>query len=109
MMVGFGGVAAELFRDVVYRPAPVDETEALAMIGALKSAPLLDGFRGAPKADKAALAALIARLSSLAEAWRDDVAEIEINPVRVHAVGEGVTVVDALVVGRRAAAPPRPD
>jgi acyl-CoA synthetase (NDP forming) len=109
MMVGFGGVATELFRDVVYRPAPVDETEALVMIGALKSAPLLDGFRGAPKADKAALAALIARLSSLAEAWQDDVAEIEINPVRVHAVGEGVTVVDALVVGRRAAAPPRPD
>ncbi len=108
VMAGFGGIATELFRDVVYRPAPVDETEALAMIDALKSAPLLDGFRGAARADKAALAALIARLSSLADAWQDDVAEIEINPVRVHAAGEGVTVVDALVAGK-AAAPPRPD
>lgn len=108
IMAGFGGVATELFRDVVYRPAPVDEAEALAMIDALKSAPLLDGFRGAAAADKVALAALIARLSSLAEAWRDDVAELEINPVRVHAAGEGITIVDALVVGK-AAAPPRPD
>lgn len=108
VMVGFGGVATELFRDVVYRLAPVDEAEALAMIDALKSAPLLGGFRGAAKADKAALTALIARLSSLADAWHDDVAEIEINPVRVHAMGGGVTVIDALIVGK-AAAPLRPD
>jgi acetate---CoA ligase (ADP-forming) len=101
VMVGFGGVTTELFRDVVYRPAPVSETEAQAMIDELKSSPLLNGFRGAPRADKPALARLIAQISSLADDLRNDIAEIEINPVIVHDEGEGVTVIDALVAGRR--------
>ncbi|MEH2511735.1 acyl-CoA synthetase (NDP forming) [Nitrobacteraceae bacterium AZCC 1564] len=101
VMVGFGGVTTELFRDVVYRPVPVSEVAAWAMIDELKSSPLLNGFRGAPSADKAALAQLIAQISSLANDLRDDIAEIEINPVIVH--DEGVTVVDALVAGRRPA------
>jgi succinyl-CoA synthetase beta subunit len=102
VMAGLGGVATELFKDVVYRPAPVDVAEAATMIGELKSAALLNGFRGAPKADTAALAALIARLSQLAVALEDRVSEIEINPVRVHEDGAGITIVDALVVGRTA-------
>ncbi len=101
VMVGFGGVTTELFRDVVYRPAPLSAEEAVAMLNALKAAPLLHGFRGAPKADVAALADLIARVSQLAARHRDEIAEIEINPVRVHRDGEGVTVVDALVVPAR--------
>lgn len=102
VMAGLGGVATELFKDVVYRPAPVDVAEAATMIGELKSAALLNGFRGAPKADTAALAALIARLSQLAVALEDRVSEIEINPGRVHEEGAGITIVDALVVGRTA-------
>ena len=51
VMVGLGGITTELFRDVIYRPAPVGVTEAEAMLGELKAAPLLRGFRGAPKAD----------------------------------------------------------
>jgi len=101
VMVGLGGVTTELFRDVVYRPAPVSAAEALAMLDALKAAPLLHGFRGAPKADVAALAELIAQLSLLAARLREDVAEIEVNPVLVHPEGRGVTIVDALVVKRR--------
>ncbi len=100
VMVGLGGIATELFKDVVYRPAPVDKAEAMAMIGELKSATLLDGFRGAPKADTAALAALIARMSQLAAGLKDRVSEIEINPVRVHETGAGITIVDALIAGR---------
>jgi len=100
VMVGLGGVATELFRDVIYRPAPVDDAEAAAMIGELKSAALLSGFRGAPKADIATLAALIARISQLAAGLKDRVSEIEINPVRVHEEGAGVTIVDALIAGR---------
>ncbi|MEA2842223.1 MAG: hypothetical protein QOF41_3553 [Methylobacteriaceae bacterium] len=100
LMVGLGGVATELFNDVAYRPAPVSEEEAAAMLGELKSAPLLRGFRGAPPADISSLACLIARLSVIADAI--DVDEIELNPVIVHSKGQGVTIADALVVCKRA-------
>ncbi|MBA2398424.1 MAG: acetate--CoA ligase family protein [Bradyrhizobium sp.] len=98
IMVGLGGITTELFRDVIYRPAPVSAEEASAMLGALKAAPLLDGFRGAAKADVAALSRLISEVSVLAAQHAERIAEIEINPVLVHAEGLGVTIVDALVV-----------
>jgi acetyltransferase len=98
VMVGLGGITTELFRDVIYRPAPVSAAEATAMLGELKAAPLLSGFRGAPKTDIAALAQLIAQISRLAAQCRAQIAEIELNPVLVHPQGHGVTIVDALVV-----------
>jgi acyl-CoA synthetase (NDP forming) len=101
IMVGLGGITTELFRDVIYRPAPVGAAEAAAMLGELKAAPLLDGFRGAAKADMAALAQLMAQLSQLAAQCRGQIAEIELNPVLVHPAGQGVTIVDALVVPRQ--------
>jgi acetyltransferase len=101
VMVGLGGVTTELFRDVVYRPAPVGAVEASAMLHELKAVALLKGFRGAAKADVAALSRLIAQVSWLAARLRDDVSEIELNPVLVHPEGQGVTIVDALVVGKR--------
>lgn len=100
VMVGLGGVTAELFRDVVYRPAPIGAEAAEAMLRELKTAPLLHGFRGAAPADVAALALLIAQISQLAAGARDEIAEIELNPVLVHPQGHGVTIVDALVVRR---------
>ena len=101
VMVGLGGVATELFRDVIYRPAPVSAAEASAMLDSLKAAPLLKGFRGAANADVAALSQLIAQVSLLAERLRNEVGEIELNPVLVHPEGHGVTIVDALVVRRK--------
>jgi acetyltransferase len=98
VMVGAGGVTTELFRDTVYRLAPVDEVEATAMLRELRSAPLLDGFRGAPKTDIPAFARLISLASRLAAAGRDHIAELELNPVIVHAAGEGCSVADALLV-----------
>lgn len=98
VMVGLGGITTELFRDVIYRPAPVSAGEAAAMLAELKAAPLLNGFRGAAKADVAALAQLIAQVSVLAAQYASEISEIEINPVLVHAQGQGVTIVDALVV-----------
>lgn len=100
IMVGLGGITTELFRDVIYRPAPVSVVEAAAMLGELKAAPLLHGFRGAAKTDIGALAQLIAQISLLAARLRSEVAEIELNPVRAHPQGHGVSVVDALVVRR---------
>jgi acetate---CoA ligase (ADP-forming) len=98
IMVGLGGITTELFHDVVYRPAPVSAAEATAMLAELKAAPLLNGFRGAAKADIAALSQLIAQVSGLAADARGEIAEIELNPVLVHPAGQGVTIVDALVV-----------
>jgi acetate---CoA ligase (ADP-forming) len=100
VMVGLGGITTELFRDVIYRPAPVSAAEAAAMLDELKAAPLLKGFRGAAKADISALSQLIAQVSLLAERLRADIGEIELNPVLVHPEGQGVTIVDALVVRR---------
>jgi acetate---CoA ligase (ADP-forming) len=98
VMVGFGGITTELFRDVNYRPAPVSVPEASAMLAELKAAPLLNGFRGAAKADIGALSQLISQVSVLAAQHAKEISEIEINPVLVHPEGQGVTIVDALVV-----------
>ena len=68
------------------------------MLAELKAAPLLNGFRGAAKADVPALSQLISQISALAAASRDRISEIEINPVLVHPEGQGATIVDALVV-----------
>jgi acetyltransferase len=102
IMVGLGGITTELFKDVIYRPAPVSAAEATAMLGELKAAPLLNGFRGAGKADIPALAQLISQISLLTARYRDRISEIELNPVLVHPEGKGVTIVDALVVPKRA-------
>jgi acyl-CoA synthetase (NDP forming) len=96
--VGAGGVTTELFKDVAYALAPIDEAEATALIRTLRSAPLLEGFRGAPPADLAALARLVSLLSRLADAGRDRISELELNPVIVHPEGRGCTVADALLV-----------
>jgi acetyltransferase len=101
IMVGLGGITTELFKDVIYRPAPVSAEEASGMLGELKAAPLLNGFRGAAKADVPALAQLIAQISELAARFKNEISEIELNPVLVHPEGQGVTIVDALVVRKK--------
>jgi acyl-CoA synthetase (NDP forming) len=101
IMVGLGGITTELFKDVVYRPAPVGAAEASAMLAELKAAPLLNGFRGAAKADIPALSQLISQVSVLAAQFRAEISEMEINPVLVHPVEQGVTIVDALVVRKK--------
>jgi len=97
-MVGLGGVLVEALADTALAPVPLDHAAALALIGRLKGARLFGAFRGAPEADVEALAALMVTLSRLAADHADTVAEIDLNPVIVHGKGDGVTVVDALVV-----------
>jgi acetate---CoA ligase (ADP-forming) len=98
IMVGLGGITTELFKDVIYRPAPVSPAEAAAMLAELKAAPLLNGFRGAAKTDIPALSQLIAQISMLAAQFATEISELELNPVLVHPQGHGATIVDALVV-----------
>jgi len=100
LMVGLGGIHVEVLKDVAFAPVPFGTDEALALLGQLRGAAILDGVRGAAPADKQALAELMAALSRFAADHADIVAEIDLNPVIVHAENEGLTVVDALIVKR---------
>jgi len=95
VMVGLGGVLAEVLDDVVLRLAPVTAEEAGAMLGELRGARLLDGVRGRPPADRAALAEIIVAVARLG-AERPDIVAIDLNPV--ISGPEGTLAVDALVV-----------
>lgn len=100
VMVGLGGVTAELFQDVSIRLAPVDEAVALDMLRELRAFPLLEGWRGAPPADVAAAARAVSILSRLAAANADTVDTIEVNPLRVLDRGNGVVALDAVIVAQ---------
>jgi acetate---CoA ligase (ADP-forming) len=95
VLVGTGGVQAELWRDVALDLAPVTPEEAERMLRSLKGFPLLDGFRGAERADVAAVAAAVAALSSLVAAAGERIVEAEINPL--IAGPWGCLAVDGLV------------
>jgi acyl-CoA synthetase (NDP forming) len=97
VLVGLGGVFAEIFKDVSLRLAPVTQHEARAMIGELKSFPLLMGYRGKPAADIDALAEIVAALSRFAAANADSIASMEINPVMVLPAGQGALALDAVI------------
>lgn len=97
VMVGLGGVFVEVYRDVVYRLAPVTETEAEAMIRSVRGYPILAGARGRTPVDLEALARAVAALSQLAAA-NPGIGSIDVNPF--IALPEGGYAVDALVVPR---------
>jgi acyl-CoA synthetase (NDP forming) len=100
LMVGLGGIHVEVLRDVAFAPVPLGIDDAEDLIAQLRGAVLLDGVRGAAPSDRAALVQLMVALSRLAADYADNIAEIDLNPVIVHPAGEGVTVVDALIVQR---------
>jgi len=89
---------------VSVRVAPLTTVDAHEMVRALKTFPLLDGYRGQPKANVAALEDVILRLSAMVEAC-PEIAELDCNPVIVGAAG--ATIVDARV-RVAAVAPPLP-
>jgi acyl-CoA synthetase (NDP forming) len=96
-MFGLGGVFVEVLKDVVFRRCPFGEDVAAAMIRAIKGFPLLDGARGRPKADVAALASMLARLSSFAVAAGPRLGSIDLNPVFAMQAGEGAFAADAVI------------
>lgn len=102
VMLGMGGVAAELLDDTALRLLPpaggLGREDAVAMARELKTWPLLDGFRGRPAADVEALADAIVAFSRMAAQLGDRLLEAEINPVLVLPRGQGVRAVDGLVV-----------
>ena len=99
---GAGGVLVEALGDVALRPLPLRDGDAEAMIAETRVGALLAGYRGRPPGDLAALGRCLSALADFAWAERDDIAEIDVNPI---VVGEhGCAVVDALIVPRGARA-----
>lgn len=101
VMVGLGGIFAEVMRDVSWRLAPVTLPEAHDMIRELRAFAVLEGVRGRPRTDIEALAQAIVQLSALALDLRAQVSEIDINPLFVLPAGQGVLAGDALITLKR--------
>ena len=100
VMVGSGGVLAEVLNDVAFRKVPIDHTQAQRMIAELAVAGVLEGIRGRPRCDVGALAAAAAALSRFAAAHADVIESVDVNPFVVLPEGEGAFALDALIVGR---------
>jgi acyl-CoA synthetase (NDP forming) len=102
ILLGMGGVSAELLQDTVLRLLPehggLSHDEALTMAHSLKIWPLLNGYRGRPKADVEALAQTIVAFSQMAAQLGERVLEAEINPVFVLPQGQGVRAADGVLV-----------
>ena len=100
VMLGIGGVMAEVIADVAFRPAPVDEASAASMIDSLRMQGLLEAFRGEPAVNRSQLISAIVGLSRVAME-RDDIVSVDVNPLIVRENGD-VIAVDALVeMGQR--------
>jgi acyl-CoA synthetase (NDP forming) len=100
ILLGSGGVAAELFEDVALRLLPIARADAEAMVEELKAARLLRGFRGAPPADIPALVDAVVAFAAMAGAAGERLLEAEINPLFVLPEGQGARAVDGLAVLR---------
>lgn len=97
VVLGVGGVLAEIYRDFAVRLAPVSPEEAARMVDEVRGLALIRGYRGLPRGDTAALARAVAGFSQLA-GLSPRVAEAEVNPLIVKPEGEGVVAVDGLLV-----------
>lgn len=96
VMAGLGGTMVEVLKDVAFRVAPLTDRDAAEMLRELRGAALLDGWRGAPPVDVAAVERAILALAQLAER-HPGIVEMEINPLRALPAGSGVLALDARV------------
>ena len=92
VLLGMGGVTAELLHDAVLRLLPLTDVDAASMVRSLRTSPLLFGFRGAPPADVDAVEEIVLRLAQLADAV-PEIAELDCNPLIVST--GGAVVADA--------------
>ena len=97
LLLGLGGIWVEALGDVQMLPATADKVQIIEALGKLRAAKLLIGMRGAPPADLTAVAEVVLRIGGLMQSV-PEITEIDINPLTVHAKGEGATALDALIV-----------
>ena len=86
VMVGLGGVMTDLLRDRAFAVPPLGPGVADAMVASLRAAPLLDGYRGAPKVDRQALVTMLERIAQVAEEV-PELVELDLNPILVSPAG----------------------
>ncbi len=96
IVVGLGGILVEVLKDSALSPAPVTAVEATAMLRQLKGFRLLEGFRGSAAVNVEKLADIISKVSRFAADHRDQVAELDINPL--ICTGDQITAVDSLII-----------
>ena len=97
IMFGLGGVFVEVLEDVSLRLAPLTSQDALEMVQEIKGYKILQGYRGSPPCDTEAIVDLLLKVSKFA-VENPAVQELDLNPVFVYPVGEGVMVADVLMV-----------
>lgn len=101
LMFGLGGIFVEILKDVSLRVAPVTLEEARTMIEEIRGYSLLAGARGRARVDLDALAAVLVKVSEMALVLKDELAELDINPLVVLPEGQGVKVADALLIRKK--------
>ncbi len=97
LLLGVGGIWVEALGDVQVLPATADKQQIIEALGKLRAAKLLGGIRGAPPADLTAVAEVVLAIGGLMQNV-PEISEIDINPLTVHAKGEGAMALDALIV-----------
>jgi acetate---CoA ligase (ADP-forming) len=97
LLLGLGGIWVEALGDVQLLPGSADAAQVREAIGKLRSARLLAGLRGAPAADIEAVVQAVLAIGALMQG-APEIAEIDVNPLMVHAAGQGATALDALIV-----------
>lgn len=93
---GLGGTLVELMGDVVFRGAPITDRDSREMVRAIRGAKMFGGWRGAPPADVAAIEATLLRISQLVSDCAE-IAEMDVNPLRVFEPGQGALALDARI------------
>jgi acetyltransferase len=94
---GLGGIYVEALRDVAFRLAPFDRRDAEEMLSEIRARALLDGVRGEPPADKAAIIETLLKISQLVTDF-PDIVELDINPLVVYEAGQGAIALDMRMV-----------
>jgi acetyltransferase len=107
LMFGIGGIFVEVFQDVTFRLAPIGRNEARRMVRQIKGYKLLQGFRGRPKGDIETIEKCLVGLSNLAMN-HPEIVELDINPLLVHAEGQGATAADCRMILRAPGSDPQP-
>ena len=98
VLFGLGGIFVEILEDFSMRPVPITAEDAREMIQEIRGYPILKGARGKKKADEEALINILLRVSKLAEDWKEEISEIDLNPIMVFEEGKGASVLDSLIV-----------
>ncbi len=106
LMFGIGGIFVEVFQDVTFRLAPIGRNEARRMVRQIKGYKLLQSFRGRPESDIECIEKCLVSLSHLAMN-HPEIVELDLNPLLVHAKGQGATAADCRMILRAPEGPPR--